>query len=88
MPGGGEVEAAGLRQLAGQLRAVAAGVEVRRASLAPASLTWWQGPGADGYRERMAARRASLAGVADDLREAAHEADVLADRLTARGPSP
>lgn len=88
MPGGRGVEGAGLRELAGQLRAVAAGVDVRRAALGPASLAWWEGLGADGYREQVAVRRTSLAQVADDLREAARDAEVLADRLDARGPAP
>ncbi len=88
MPGGGGGEGAGLRELAEHLRAVAAGVDLRRAALGPASLAWWEGPGADGYRERVAVRRTSLAQVADDLREAAHDAEVLAERLDARGPAP
>ena len=84
----GGAEGAGLRELAVHLRAVAAGVELRRAALGPASLAWWEGPAADGFREQVAARRASLARVADDLREAARDAEALADRGDSRGPSP
>lgn len=76
-------EAAGLRQLAVHLRGVAARVEVRRAALGPASLGWWEGPGADAHREQVARRRAALAGLADDLGRAALEADELAARLAA-----
>lgn len=76
-------EAAGLRQLAVHLRGVAARVEVRRAALGPASLAWWEGPGADAHRERVAGRRAALASLADDLGAAAREADDLAARLAA-----
>ncbi|WP_392543163.1 hypothetical protein [Oryzobacter telluris] len=78
----------GLHQLAHHLRAVAARVEVRRASLGPASLAWWEGPGADAHREQVAVRRVALAGLCDDLVEAAREAEALAVQLEARGPAP
>ena len=69
------------------LRAVAAGVELRRAALGPTSLRVVRD------RRRRLPRagrgaRASLAQVADDLREAARDAEALADRIEARGPSP
>ena len=57
---GAGVEAPGLRELAVHLRAVAAGVEVRRAALGPASLACGRAPAADGFREQVAARRALL----------------------------
>lgn len=80
---------AGLRQLAGLLRSVAAGVDVRRASLGPAALTWWSGPGAEAHEERVAERRAALARLGDDLRTAAVEAEALADgRPDAGGRGP
>jgi hypothetical protein len=70
------------------LRAVAARVEVRRAALGPASLTWWEGPAGEAHREQVAARRASLAGLADELMGAARDAEVLAALIDARGPAP
>ena len=84
--GGGDVS--GLHQLAHHLRAVAARVEVRRACLGPASMTWWEGPGAQAHREQVAVRRAALSGLCDDLVGAARDAEVLAAQLEARGPAP
>lgn len=86
--GAGGADASGLQQLAVHLRAVAARVEVRRAALGPASLAWWEGPGADAHREQVATRRASLAGLCDDLVDAARDAEALAAMLAARGPAP
>lgn len=72
-----------LRLLATTLRSVAAGVDVRRAALGPAALEWWAGPAADRARAEVAERSAGLARVADDLREAAAEAEHLAARVRA-----
>lgn len=53
------------------LRAAAERVEVHRETLSGVQLTWWEGPAADLFRERVAGRAVALARLAEELVETA-----------------